>query len=553
MLLNLGEMLGALYSDLKYGSTPDADVTVRLKRLLNEAHRTILRTRTMSDERGFELAFNSERDQRYYGLPQAFDSLTDIRQMDSAIRLVMRPRDWLVSRDPQENAIGTPYVWVPNGMQPVSRFPPIVGSGLWAFSTSQADTTQMVRVMAVRAGAGLTTEQTATLNGTLPVRVGTLSDIAGIVQFTLSAPCVGDVSLIDAPDLPISLTLPPLPPVDTRPFPTAPVIDNFNRPDESPLSGGGQWQMAGWFAYQSLAVVGQKGAKASAAFPIAASYLNTRFGAEDAEAFVTVSSLATLPSAFQPYVAITLTPTRPGETEAPSTGYWLALVRINALPTYQLHFARFNEGQGVESLAVSTVTFAAGDAFGIERRGDTILAHLRNAGVWHQVGGVYPAAAHPVPLFPALVITDDTEQIRIDDFGGGPYSAHILGTIDRFAGTSQPYYSIRLWPTPQGVQRYTVKGTLRIADMVRDQDYPAFVQPEYCDALATYVRMREYKTVKADSDRFLLEQQEWERVIGGLNAAANFPNDYRPVAGAAGRERFSNLGGFYPADIGGDW
>lgn len=320
-----GEMLAALYIDLKNGASPDAAVVTRYKRLLNEAERKILRASNQTLLREVELPLTSVVSQKTYGLPAAFDGSITTVQPSVGDRLVMRTQTWLKNTDPQETATGNPYVWIPEGLQAVARHP--VATGVWAASSNAADTTQAVRVTAIRTNGSIPAQLTATLTGTTRVQIGSLTDLNAILRFGLSATAVGDVTLYDAA-----------------------------------VSGN------------TLAVLG-RGSVAS-----------------------------------------------------------------------------------------------------------------------------------------------------------------------RFAG-------IRLWPTPGTALDYVIRGTVAMPPMVDDNDIPR-VPAEYADALPTYVRMREYKTNRADVERFSMEREEWERVLQEIKASSQFPDDYRPVAGHAGEKgiRWSNLGGAFPPD-----
>lgn len=145
-------------------------------------------------------------------------------------------------------------------------------------------------------------------------------------------------------------------------------------------------------------------------------------------------------------------------------------------------------------------------------------------------------------------------SLTTDRAATGTISLYIDGEPSKLLSQIQPgetaaqYYRIRLWPTPNGSLDYIVAGTMRIPLMIFDTDIPR-VQPEYADALLTYARMREYKTVLGDTDRFMIEDAEWKRVVAELKGFSQFPPDYRPVAGGPGdRSRWSNLGGYFPPD-----
>jgi hypothetical protein len=327
MLLTFGELVTQTAIDLKYGPTPGTEITVRLRRHINEAHRRVLRASNVADQREITVPLTTAADQTTYGVAQAFDRIQRIWEPGGARRLVCRTADWLTDCDPQNDAIGTPEAWVPLGLQAVSRQPPLLGSTLWVSSNHPNDITIQARITAVRRSGQLTRPMAVTLAGVSPVPIGAPGVFVAVTAFTLNTPAVGDVTLWDA------------------------------------AAGG-----------------------------------------------------------------------------------------------------------------------------------------------------------------------------------------HALAMIDHDAGTSNPYYAVRLWPTPEGPLDYAVTGTVRIPDLIFDTDVPR-VSPEYVDALATYARMREYRTVKDDTDRFLIEQRDWSDTLAELRAFAQFPPDYRPVAGGpADRHRTNNLGGQYPAD-----
>jgi hypothetical protein len=186
----------------------------------------------------------------------------------------------------------------------------------------------------------------------------------------------------------------------------------------------------------------------------------------------------------------------------------------------------------------------------VSRRGGAWTLYRFNdaANTWKALADPVTDDAYREPLYSTIQIADATRFLSFSAFSGGPFDGRLLATIDRFAGTSQPYFAVRLWPTPTGPLPYDVTGTVRVPEMLYDTDIP-HVQPEYCDLLMTYARMRIYKTSTADVERFIAERDEWERVTGELRAFSQFPPDYRPVAGGPGdRSRWSNLGGFYPPD-----
>lgn len=118
-----------------------------------------------------------------------------------------------------------------------------------------------------------------------------------------------------------------------------------------------------------------------------------------------------------------------------------------------------------------------------------------------------------------------------------------------FAGLmSTQYWCVRLWPTPSSAIRYYVDGQIEIPNLVNETDIP-MLPPSYHDLLAAFARTREYE--RTGDSRFAVAASEWERGLGMLRAFVNFPDDWKPVAGAiSSATRQSNLGGDFPADWG---
>ena len=201
MLLTFGELVTQTAIDLKYGPTPGTEITVRLRRLLNEAHRQLLRASNFAEQREITVPLTTVAGQTTYGVAQAFDRIQRIWEPGGARRLHLRTADWLLDCDPQNDAIGTPEAWIPLGMQAVMRQPPLAGAPLWVSSTDQTDLQSIqARVTAVRRSGALTRPMVVPLAGLTPVPVGPAAQLyVAVTAFTLNTPAAGDVTLWDAP------------------------------------------------------------------------------------------------------------------------------------------------------------------------------------------------------------------------------------------------------------------------------------------------------------------------------------------------------------------
>lgn len=194
--MNFGQMKAAIFDDLNYQANPSPIVINRVERWVNEAHNHVLRLPGMTGLRQGTVRFTSEADRAYYGLPQVFERIDAIVQESNNIRLLERTRDWYRSVDPGERSNGNPYVYVPEGLQQAFRQPD--ETGVWIASDDSGDTTQVVRLVGIRADGDQVAEATATLNGLTRVQIGTLTDYVWIQKWDVSSTCAGIVMLYDA-------------------------------------------------------------------------------------------------------------------------------------------------------------------------------------------------------------------------------------------------------------------------------------------------------------------------------------------------------------------
>jgi hypothetical protein len=194
--VTFAEMLANLYDELGFSSSPAAAITTRLKRYLNEGHRAVLRLPALMDARQGTLSFTSTSGQSVYAIPSAFDTIDAIVEQTNNRKIQMRGRDWYRRIDPGESAAGNPQYWIDLGRFPVMRQP--ASTGLWIVSTAGGDTTQIVKLIGVRANGDRQAEVSATLNGTTRVALGSLTDYAVVERWELATAATGTVSLYDA-------------------------------------------------------------------------------------------------------------------------------------------------------------------------------------------------------------------------------------------------------------------------------------------------------------------------------------------------------------------
>lgn len=193
-----GDLLGILYERFGYASSPATAVTTRLGNHLNQAHRMILRQAGLAEVRdtAASATFASVATINYYGLPPSIAKIRAIT--DRTDDRLLTPLTWLAIRagDPGLDSSGPPFGYVRVGRKPVSRLP--VASGIWASSSSAADTTQVIQLNGVRTGGILSGDQTATLTGATRAAIGSFTDYIDVATISLSAVCAGLVTLYDA-------------------------------------------------------------------------------------------------------------------------------------------------------------------------------------------------------------------------------------------------------------------------------------------------------------------------------------------------------------------
>lgn len=200
--MTLGQILTAIYSDLGYGtppSLPSSDVIcTRLIGWINDGHRNVLRMPGMINLRQGTLQFASVTGQPRYGLPAAFERIDRIVDATNQRLLQNRTRDWYRVMDPGELSQGNAWIWIDEGYMPVFAQPATTGKPLYAVSTSASDIAQVVSAIGIRANGDEQVQSQATVTGTTPVQIGTISDYVRVLRLDMSAVAVGTVTIVDA-------------------------------------------------------------------------------------------------------------------------------------------------------------------------------------------------------------------------------------------------------------------------------------------------------------------------------------------------------------------
>lgn len=193
--VTLADMLGSLYGDLGYAASPDAAVTTRLTRYLNDGYKTLARLPGFDQVRFKTISLASVADQELYGLSPAAVQIQKLTDTTNGVTLQEASLDTLRRLDPQDTVSGVPYWYIRMGYQPVRQQP--ATSGVWVSSSSASDTAITVRLVGITA-TGETAVQTATLNGTTRVQVGALATFTGIIEWNINTAAVGVVTMHNA-------------------------------------------------------------------------------------------------------------------------------------------------------------------------------------------------------------------------------------------------------------------------------------------------------------------------------------------------------------------
>lgn len=194
--MTLRDLTEAVLEEIGYSKTgAGREVTVRLRRRLNDWHRRLLSRPGMVRyfRETFATTFTTTADTHTYGLPPAVGRISSLTEATNEVRLAQRSLDWLRAMDPGNSSVGTPEAYIPLGTAPVQT-QPSDASTLYVVSSSASDT-DVTATLRYLDSAGVVQTDTETLTGTTAVALG--SDVVEVFGFSLAPTPQGTVTLTE--------------------------------------------------------------------------------------------------------------------------------------------------------------------------------------------------------------------------------------------------------------------------------------------------------------------------------------------------------------------
>lgn len=194
---------------------------------------------------------------------------------------------------------------------------------------------------------------------------------------------------------------------DTR-FPQTPVLDNFNRPPENPLSKGGLWDTAGFDGTAPLQTNGTRAQSTAANGTLSASAWASTV-APPLEIYVDVPAI---PGVSTQFLSLVLA------TKSNGTGVNGYYVRFRAADWI---VQRVLNDSGFNLIGPVAMTLSAGDSVG------ATLDQYGRITVWQKTGGAWTVLGrvrdirYLIPLYPGLRVNDTS--VLLDNFGAGSTGA----------------------------------------------------------------------------------------------------------------------------------
>jgi hypothetical protein len=189
--MTFAEILTDIYSRTNKPSSPEAETVARIKRFVNQRHRTLLTTPGIDQFRDSTSTFASVAGTARVALPQALTKINSMFETTNNRRLFEKDLDWLRTVDPQQTS-GTPMFYVPLGYQYVS-VQPSNASAIYVKSSSASDT-GTAYIEGIRTG-GILGSSSVTMTGTTAAQIGSFSDWTEITKFYVSTSAAGSITL----------------------------------------------------------------------------------------------------------------------------------------------------------------------------------------------------------------------------------------------------------------------------------------------------------------------------------------------------------------------
>lgn len=200
-------------------------------------------------------------------------------------------------------------------------------------------------------------------------------------------------------------------------FPTTSILDSFNRANETPLSGGGNWVQVQTLSQCNLA---SNQAVASGSLNTSVSLWNPKTF-KDSEIYFTINTILTVTNDhMEGYVRFI-----PSSLNGYSIGYWKSTVGSD---TIRLEIITAGS---LTTLSSFNQTISAGDSIGMSIVGSTLTAYYKpSGGSWSSLGSTtdstYSAAGNLI-----IEQQDTSTMAGIINFGGGTYvPASSLGEMN---------------------------------------------------------------------------------------------------------------------------
>ena len=188
------EILNALYEDLGYsagtGGVVSSDTKTRLSRYVNDSYRQIMRLPGMEMLRFETTSLTTTIGEPRYALAPATEQILALTDLSNQRRIVEMSRDDYLNIDPGQTVQGTPWAWIPAGLQAMKT--PLINGQAWVRSNLPADNTQRVTGTYLDT-SGLVRPYDVALNGVSNVQMFNLSAQA-ILTCSLTAVTQGDIS-----------------------------------------------------------------------------------------------------------------------------------------------------------------------------------------------------------------------------------------------------------------------------------------------------------------------------------------------------------------------
>ena len=198
--MNLTQIENTCYRRLRFTAQPPAPIATRIREEINEVHSDICSRPDLQKLRDDTIAITATANKARTGLPPTVARVNGITDRTNNYRLQEVTLEDLRRFDPaQANTTSYPQFYAVVGNQPV-QIQPAAATGLWAVSSSTADTTQKIYVETILTGGypNAVLQNVTVLTGQTRVQIGARTDNIEVTRLYVDMPCAGFISLYDA-------------------------------------------------------------------------------------------------------------------------------------------------------------------------------------------------------------------------------------------------------------------------------------------------------------------------------------------------------------------